>query len=150
MAGTRGRFIPQNPEKYVGDASKIFFRSLWELQCMKFFDARPDMLKWGSEEVAIPYLSPEDHRAHNYFPDFFVEYRDRDGNVQREIIEVKPLHESDEKHAKSERSQAALLVNEAKWKAAAMWCEDAGMKFRVLTERQIYHQGVKQPRKKNG
>ena len=144
----RARFLPRNPEKYLGDVKKIFARSSWEVTCMKFFDSRQDVIKWGSEEVIIPYLSPEDNRVHRYFPDFFIEYKDKDGNIIREIVEVKPQHESEEKFAKSERSKNALMVNEAKWKAAALFCESRGMKFRVLTEKSIFHQGVKQPKKK--
>jgi hypothetical protein len=143
-----GRFIPKNPSKYVGDSTNIFFRSLWESQVMKYFDSHPDVLHWGSEEIVIPYLNPLDNKVHRYFPDFFVEYLDKDGNLLKEIVEVKPLHESDQHHAKSERSKDALIVNEAKWKSASIFCEQRGMKFRVLTEKSIFHQGQKKV--KNG
>lgn len=115
---------------------------------MKFFDSRPDVLRWGSEEIVIPYLSPLDNKVHRYFPDFFIEYLDKNGELKKEIIEVKPLHESEEKHAKSDRSKEALMVNEAKWKSASMYCEQRGMLFRVLTEKSIFHQGQKKV--KNG
>ena len=114
---------------------------------MKWMDLTPAVIRWGSEEVVIPYFSPVDHKVHKYHPDFFIEYRDANGNVLKEIVEVKPLHESDSAHAKSDRSKAALEVNEAKWKAAAIWCENYGMKFRVITEQSIFYQGVKQPKK---
>ena len=144
----RARFIPRNPDKYVGDKEKIFARSTWEVSVMKFFDSRHDVIRWGSEEVIIPYLSPADNRVHRYFPDFFVEYRDKEGKIIKEIVEVKPLHESDEKFAKSDRSKDALMVNEAKWKAASLFCETRGMVFRVITEKSIFHQVEKQPRKR--
>lgn len=115
---------------------------------MKFFDSRSDVIRWGSEEIIIPYLSPADNRVHRYFPDFFIEYKDKDGNTIKEIVEVKPLHESEEKFAKSERSKEALAVNTAKWKAASLFCAAQGMIFRVLTEKSIFHQGVKKERKK--
>jgi hypothetical protein len=114
---------------------------------MKYFDSRPDVLKWGSEEIVIPYLSPLDSKVHRYFPDFFVEYMDKDGNLIKELVEVKPLHESDKQFAKSQRSKDALVVNEAKWKSAAIYCQERGMKFRVLTEKSIFHQGVKKAKK---
>lgn len=139
----RGKFKPRHPEKYVGDPNTIFFRSSWESCVMKFFDSREDVIRWGSEEIVIPYVSPEDARVHRYFPDFFIEYIDKNGVVLKEIVEVKPRHESEEKYAKSERSKAALLVNEAKWKSAALYCESRGMKFRVITEKSIFHQGKK-------
>lgn len=144
----RARFIPRNPEKYVGDLEKIFARSSWELSVMKYFDSKPSVIRWGSEEVVIPYLSPADNKVHRYFPDFFVEYKDIDGNILKEIVEVKPLHESEEKYAKSDRSKSALEVNEAKWKSASLYCESRGMKFRVITEKSIFHQVEKKPRKK--
>jgi hypothetical protein len=115
---------------------------------MKYFDSRPDVIRWGSEEIIIPYLSPEDDRVHRYFPDFIVEYIDKQGNRHKEVVEVKPRHESEEAYAKSDRSKAALLVNDAKWKAASIYCESRGMKFRVLTERSIFRQAP--PRKANG
>jgi len=141
------RFIPKNPDKYAGDVNAIFARSTWEVACMKYFDSRPDVLRWGSEEIVIPYLSPLDSKVHRYFPDFFVEYIDRNGNVIKEIVEVKPLHESEKEHAKSQRSKDALIVNEAKWKSAAIYCSERDMKFRVLTEKSIFHQGVKRVKK---
>lgn len=147
----RARFIPKHPQKYVGDVDKIFARSTWEVTVMKKFDSHPDILKWGSEEISIPYLSPADSRVHQYFPDFFVEYLDADGALHREIVEVKPLHESEQKFAKSDRSKDALAVNEAKWASAAIWCQQRGMEFRVLTEQSIFHQGqkkVKKPKEK--
>lgn len=143
-----GRFRPKNPAKYVGDPNNIFFRSLWESQVMKYFDSHQDVLRWGSEEIVIPYLSPLDNKVHRYFPDFFVEYLDKDGNLLKEIVEVKPLHESEERFAKNDRSKDALAVNEAKWKSASIFCEQRGMKFRVLTEKSIFHQGQKKV--KNG
>jgi hypothetical protein len=143
-----GRFIPRHPEKYIGDANKIFFRSSWEMTCMKFFDSRSDIVEWNSEEISIPYLSPADGRVHRYFPDFVIKYINREGKELCEVVEVKPLHESESKFAKSDRSKDALEVNEAKWAAASLYCEEHGMKFRVLTEKSIFHQGVKKTRKK--
>lgn len=138
-----GRFIPRNKRKYVGDVEKIFFRSLWELRVMKWLDSRDSVIRWGSEEIIIPYLSPEDNKVHRYFPDFFMEYVDENGAVKKEVLEVKPRHESDEKYAKHERSKKALAVNDAKWKAASIWCEQRDMNFRVLTEHSIFYQGEK-------
>lgn len=143
----RARFIPANPQKYVGDVNDIWARSSWEVQVMKWMDSRSAVLRWGSEETVIPYLSPADNKVHRYFPDFFIEYRDADGNIIKEIVEVKPLHETDEDHAKHQRSKDAVLVNKAKWKSAAIWCEQRGMRFRVITEKSIFHQGQKKERK---
>lgn len=137
----RARFIPKNPDKYVGDVAKIFARSSWELRVMQFFDSSSAVLTWKSEETVIPYLSPVDARIHEYWPDFVLTYKDKEGVVKTEIVEVKPRHESDEKYAKSDRSKEAVIINEAKWKAAILYCESRGMTFRVLTEKSIFYQG---------
>lgn len=142
-----GRFIPKHPEKYRGDAASIFFRSSWEVTVMKYFDCRTNIISWGSEEIQIPYLSPKDNKIHMYHPDFNIVYRDADGNDKTEIVEVKPLHESEEKFAKSDRSKAALLINEAKWKAAIHYCNARDMQFRVITEASIFHHGQKKQKK---
>lgn len=144
MAGAYGRFIPRFPEKYVGDPNSIMFRSSWEVKVMKWLDDRDAVLKWGSEELKIAYLSPKDNKVHQYIPDFFALIKDKDGNVKKHLIEVKPRHEADEKFAKHERSKEALEVNKAKWKAAKIFCDNNGMEFRVLTEQSIFHQGDKQ------
>jgi hypothetical protein len=139
----RARFIPRNPKKYRGDPDKIWARSSWEVSVMKFFDSHPDIIEWGSEEISIPYLSPEDNRVHHYFPDFYVLYRDKNGVEHKEICEIKPLHEADAKKAKSDFSKKRLRVNQAKWEAAIIYCEAHGVKFRVLTEKSIFYGGNK-------
>lgn len=146
----RARFIPKNPEKYRGDVEKIFARSSWEASVMMYFDSRDAVIEWGSEELAIPYLKPEDARVHHYYPDFIVKYRQADGSIKTEIVEVKPLHESDAKYAKHDRSKAALETNEAKWKAAIDFAAKNNMTFRVLTEKSIFHQVEKPKKVKNG
>lgn len=142
----RARFIPKNPQKYRGDVEKIFARSSWEASVMKFFDSSTAVISWASEEIAIPYLKPEDARVHHYYPDFVVEFVNKEGQIKKEIVEVKPLHESDAKFAKHERSKAALETNEAKWRAAIDFAEKNGMTFRVITEKSIFHQ-VEKPKK---
>jgi hypothetical protein len=138
-----GRFIPSNPQKYAGNPGNIMFRSTWELSCMKFFDSNANVLKWASEEVKIPYVSPLDNLIHHYYPDFIVVYTDKNGGIQKELLEVKPLSQSLAEKAKSDRDKAALLVNLAKWKAADVWCKQRGMVFRVITEKSIFKQANK-------
>ena len=77
MAGKRfeqGQYIPRNPHKYVGDIDKIRYMSSYELETHKFFDNNERVLRWSSEEIAIPYLKPTDGRVHKYYPDYWVEY----------------------------------------------------------------------------
>lgn len=133
-----GRFIPKNPAKYVGNAGNIMFRSSWELSFFKWLDANDAVLRWGSEELAIPYVSPLDMKVHRYFPDIIVLYKHRDGTIKKEIVEVKPYAQSVATPRMSDRDRQALIVNEAKWKAAAEYAEKMGAKFRVVTEKTLW------------
>lgn len=138
----RGRFIPQNPLKYAGKAVKnIFFRSSWELAFMKWLDTTPTVICWGSEEFSIPYIHPIDNRVHQYYPDFIVMYKDRNNQIKKEIIEIKPYKESVATPKMTDRDAKALMINEAKWKFAAEWAEQNGAVFRILTEKSLFLSG---------
>ena len=147
MAGAiGGRFIPKHPEKYVGNPNRIMFRSSWELRYMKWLDANNAVLRWASEELAIPYVNPIKVDANGrpkisrYFPDFIIMYRDLSGQVKKEIVEVKPLKEAIITPRMSERDKMAYAVNQAKWKAAAEYAERNGATFRVITEKTMFKQ----------
>ena len=139
-----GRFIPKNPGKYVGkSASNIMFRSSWELHFFKWLDTNNAVLRWGSEELAIPYVSPADGRVHRYFPDMIVMYIGADGQIKKEIIEIKPYAQSVAKPGMSLHDAQALQINEAKWKYAADFASRNGAVFRVLTEKTMFKQKAK-------
>ena len=138
MAGMKGRFIPKNPGKYLGNPNTIMFRSAWELRVMQFFDVNISVYKWGSEEIKIPYVKPTDGRVHHYYPDFLVVYKDKEGNILKEIVEVKPLKESVARPNMSNYDKMAYIINQAKWEAAAAFAASHGMKFRVITEESIF------------
>lgn len=137
----QGYYRPKNPHKYVGDINKIRYMSSYELETHAFFDNNERVLRWASEEIAIPYLKPTDGKLHKYYPDYWVEYVNRDGEIIQEIIEVKPATQtraprSNGKHALYE--QLTFAVNAAKWQAAQAFCDSKGWKFRIITERSIF------------
>jgi hypothetical protein len=134
----KGRFVPKHPEKYLGNPNNIIFRSSWELSCCKFFDSSNAVTRWASEEIAIPYVSPLDARIHRYFPDFIAKITDSSGTTDTWLIEVKPLHQTDMKYAKNVQQKMEVAKNEAKWKAATNFAALNNMKFKVLTELDIY------------
>jgi hypothetical protein len=134
----KGRFIAKNPSKYVGNHNNIVFRSSWELAFFKWLDQNPAILRWGSEELSIPYLNPLDGRVHRYFPDIVVLYKHKDGSLRKEIVEVKPYKETVETPKMTPRDAQALIVNRAKWKAAADFAQQQGATFRVVTERTMF------------
>ena len=138
-----GKFKPKNYKKYKGDPTKIFYRSLLERRFMVWCDNNEKVIEWGSEEIIIPYKSPVDKRVHRYFPDFYIKYVNKEGQVIREIIEVKPhkqLFPPKQPKRKTKRfisEVSTYIINQAKFSAAREFCEDRKLKFRILTEKEI-------------
>ncbi len=135
----QGQFAPKNPSKYAGDLSKIIYRSGWERKAMIFFDENPSILKWGSEEVIVPYVSPLDGRPHRYYPDFVIKIKTRDGTIQNVMVEIKPAAQCEPPKQKKQTKRMitetqTYMVNQAKWQAAEEFCKRNNMKFQVVTE----------------
>jgi hypothetical protein len=133
----KGKYIPKNPTKYVGKHEPIY-RSSWEWTFMMLCDNNNHILRWASEPLEIPYINPLTQKKTVYVPDFLIEYLDKNNKKHIELIEIKPKKEAYMESARTERDKARLYVNTAKWKAAAIYSEDRGIKFRVLTEDQIF------------
>ena len=139
----KGKFKPKYPNKYLGDPTNIIYRSSWERQCMVYFDNNPNIVKWGSEEVIVPYRSPIDGRYHRYFVDFVVKAKQADGTVKVSLVEVKPLRQTRPPEIQKRKTKRYLnevttyLVNEAKWKAAEKYCKDRDWNFQIITENEL-------------
>ena len=43
----KGRYTLKKPEKYIGDAKKVVYRSLWEKQAFKWCENNPKRSKNG-------------------------------------------------------------------------------------------------------
>lgn len=139
----QGIYEIQNQQKYVG-AKKPRYRSGWELTMMRFCDNHDKVLKWASESIQIPYRNPFTGKQTVYIPDFFIMYQGRDGQPTAELIEIKPMKQTTLQEAgRSRRDQAAAVLNQAKWAAAAAYCKRMGIKFRVITEADMFHNGRK-------
>ena len=138
----QGYYTPKKPEKYVGDVTKIRYMSSWELQTHQFFDNNSRVLRWASEEIAIPYMKPTDGKIHRYYPDYWVEYVNKDGEICQEIIEVKPAQQTKMTTSRNPKhrlyEQLTFAVNTAKWQAAMAWCQSQNMMFRIITENSIF------------
>ena len=52
----RRRYSPINKEKYQ-NPTNVIYRSLWERKFMKWCDLSESVIKWGSEETVVPYVS---------------------------------------------------------------------------------------------
>jgi len=138
----QGYYQPKNPDKYMGDLNKIVYRSSWELTFMNFLDNNVAIKEWGSELFPVPYIKPTTNRVHRYYPDFFVVYQDKEGNIKRELIEVKPHSQTKRTRSRNPKTKLyediTYAINIAKWQAAKQFCDDNDITFRILTENEIY------------
>jgi hypothetical protein len=137
----RGKFVMTQPEKYVGTKMPTY-RSSWEWSFMKFCDSNPSVQKWASEAIQIPYRDPLTGRQTVYVPDFFIQYLDKNNKLIVELIEIKPASQQIlERVGKNKYNQAQFIKNQAKWAAANIWCKQQGIKFRILNENDLFHNG---------
>jgi Straboviridae/Kyanoviridae head completion nuclease len=148
----QGLFKPKHPSKYLGDPTRICYRSSWELSVMTMLDSHPEVIGWASEEVAIPYLSPVDGKIHRYFPDLLVRIKRKDEPIDTSLIEIKPLAqtkpplktEGKQKSSRYIKEAVTFATNDAKWKAAKKYCTERKWNFILMTEKEL---GVMQWRK---
>jgi hypothetical protein len=139
----QGKFEMKNPDKYVGKRTPMA-RSSWEFVFMRMLDEHQGVINWASESIQIPYRDPLSGRSTIYVPDFFIVYMDKNKNKHAEVVEVKPSSQTiREKVGKSLYNQEQYVKNLAKWEAATAWCKQQGVKFRVVNEDDIFHQGKK-------
>ena len=136
----KGRYKPKQPKKYIGDPTKVVYRSLLEKRFMLYCDKTDAILEWGSEEVIVPYKSPIDNRMHRYFVDFLVKLKNKDGIIETLLIEVKPKKQCKAPKRPERKTRTYFTevknwgINSAKWKAATEYAENRGWKFLILTE----------------
>jgi hypothetical protein len=114
------------------------YRSSWEFTFMSFCDNNPAVLNWVSEGVKIPYFNPVSGKQTIYVPDFLVVYVDANQRQHTELVEIKPSKEATMESARSYRDKLMVAMNMAKWAAADSWCRANNMRFRVVTEFDIF------------
>jgi hypothetical protein len=151
----QGTYTPINPDKYLGDLERCYFRSSWEKKLYYYLDTNKRVLKWAAEGVAIPYEIYESGSwgTHKYFPDAYCEFMMSDGNTRKVILEVKPASEYNvdestgelkppkEPKTKTmtsmrnyEYSLKTFQKNIIKWQAAKKYCERRGIEFYIITQ----------------
>ena len=137
----RGFYNPKNPAKYEGRLDKIIYRSKLELRIMKYLDDHPDVLKWSSEELAIPYIKPTDGKIHRYFVDFKATLKHKDGVIRTTLVEAKwstatvPPPVPKKKTKRYMREVYYWMINQAKWAAAQNLCKKKDWDWIILTEK---------------
>jgi hypothetical protein len=134
-ASYKGKYKPQNKDKYLGNPDRVVYRSNWERRFMVYCDRNEGITHWGSEEIAIRYRNPVTKKLHNYFPDFFIVT-----NKGKYIIEIKPKAFTKKPKPRARKTRAyineslAYIKNRAKWGAAVRYCEMQGWEFKIFTE----------------
>lgn len=114
---------------------------------MKWLDHNPQVVKWSSEELVIPYICGTDGRPHRYFPDYLVELK----NGKTFLIELKPASQTrPPKPPKSGRMTKSFKTavdtwtkNVSKWEAAETFCKNNGITFAIWTEHSLKRLGIK-------
>ena len=138
----QGPYTIKNTAKYVGNGVPRY-RSGWELAFMRFLDNNDNVMQWASESIQIPYRNPITGKQSIYVPDFLITYKTRQNTLIAELIEIKPKKQSVIESKMSNRDRMVVAINYAKWDQATKWCKRNGLKFRVITEYDLFHQGGK-------
>lgn len=142
----QGKFVPKNPEKYIGNVKKIYLRSSYEIAFFTWCDNNPSVLKYSVEAVTIPYVSPKDKEVHRYFVDFIIQWKTKSGEVKTILVEIKPSVYTIAPIKRSKTTKKFLAemiqweINSAKWEAAREFCRKKGWEFLIITE---YDLGLK-------
>ncbi len=136
----QGIFVPKNINKFIG--SKAIYRSGLELKFFRFCDDNKNVVKWGSENVIVPYYSPLDNKGHRYYVDNYIEIFEGK-KLTKYLVEIKHSRETkppktkyrNRKHLLYE--QKTFVTNQAKWKAAREYSKKRGYQFIILTEKEL-------------
>lgn len=117
-------------------STPIIYRSSYEKLFIQWLERSSKVLRWGSECVRINYVNANDGKQHSYYPDYLVETTD---GVY--LIEVKPYNQTVKPSADTPKDSYAwttYITNVSKWKYAQTYCDNNGLKFKILTEKTIH------------
>ena len=134
-----------NRSKYIGDCAAVVARSSWEMKAFRHLDLSPDIARWSSEEISLPYLDQSTGRRRTYWPDLYFETVDG----RRCLVEIKPARFAQlPKIRKGQRRRSVIAEhklyarNASKWSAAQKFAERNGIEFMVWDEHALAGLGV--------
>lgn len=111
---------------------------------MVFCDTNPNILKWASEELFIPYVSPFDNKMHRYYVDFIIEVKNTNGEIKTYLVEIKPEKQTRQPQKTENKSKRTFLreihdwtINNKKWEAAKQYAEKNNWEFKIVTEKTL-------------
>ena len=98
----------------------------------------------GTAVMKNPHWVERLYKSIDYPVDNFVIFRDRDGNKQKFLIEIKPSKQVAKPVASNRKKQSTTLyeqttwiTNQAKWEAAKKWADKKNCQFIILTEKEL-------------
>ena len=149
----QGFYHLQNPNKYIGNPTKIIFRSSWEYAFCTFLDMNEKILRWSCEQPVITYQDLR-NKVHRYFPDFYYEILKNDDphDFKKVIVELKPkselyppkrpLNETAKSLENYEYAVRTHVKNKLKWNAAIDYAGKNGAEFIIITVDHLKQRGL--------
>lgn len=144
----QGLYKPMNPEKCLNKTPPEF-RSGLERKLMLVLDKNPNVIKWSSEKVIIPYVHPlksaksGQNEYARYFVDFYMKLKMGEG-YKEFLVEVKPDSQTKKPSCHGNKKQSTIVyensmwaINQSKWQAAKKYCEKKNLQFIIITEKNI-------------
>lgn len=132
----QGFVDPKKLKKYA-DSFKdepIIFRSGLELEVIYYFETNPNVVKWVSEPIGIPYYNRLLGHKQNYYIDYIIE----SASGQKCLVEVKPYNQTKKpKDTDSVWAKKTWITNIDKWAAAKKFADEHNMKFIIITEKTL-------------
>lgn len=154
----QGYYTPRNPDKCVLTEGSLdnkgnFYRSGWERKFMQWADLNPAVVRWSSEPFSIPYINEvkraeclaqgRPYKGSSYYIDFYIQTI----NQEEFLVEVKPYAETQPPKEPKKKTEKAMnnykkaiqtyIVNQAKWEAAEAFAKEKGVKFIIITEKEL-------------
>lgn len=122
---------------------KLNYKSSLEYKCLRYCDMNKYIKRYSLEPFSIQYYKPTTKKFHRYFVDLYIEFE----NSQKFLVEVKSYKETIKPTIPKKKTQKAMLnynkaeetyaINLCKWKAAEAFCKERGIRFLILTEREL-------------
>lgn len=141
----KSRYTIKNKAKYMGDYHNVTARSSWERSAFNWCETNPNVVKWASENISIPYVNPVDKKTHKYIMDLMIWWKD--GRIS--IVEIKPKYQTKPPATQMRKTKKYIqeayeyIKNESKWKSAKRLAEVRGWQFEIWTEDVMKSKGIR-------
>ena len=153
-----GIYIPPEHAKDKWIITKTFdmnenaikYRSSWEKAFMVFCSMNDNIIKVNSEGMKVKYNNPVTGKVSTYYLDFMIETKDN----KIWLVEIKPrvqrfppkkpksniknLKKASKANKRYIKAVETYAINQAKWKATEILCEEKGWNFIIIDETHLF------------